>query len=153
MLCHIEVTHNLSELPLCWLADRASLSGTLRRLKQAVADRCGTEQLLHGEPHPGSLLGTAKDLRFIDLETCCLGPIEFDIAHVPEEVREHYKDADHELVSECRGLTLAMVAAWRCQRDDHDPGGRQAGLEIVSALRDGPPWPSLSVIAQRLDET
>ena len=131
-------------------ADRELLSGTLRRLERAIGDRGAAEQLLHGEPHPGNLLGTANELLFIDLETCCRGPVEFDIAHAPEEVSEHYADADQELVRKCRGLILAMVAAWRWQRDDRDPGGRRAGLEILSALRQGPPWPALDVITQRL---
>jgi phosphotransferase family enzyme len=124
-------------------ADRELLSGTLRRLERAIGDRGAAEQMLHGEPHPGNLLGTANELLFIDLETCCRGPVEFDIAHAPEEVSEHYADADQQLVRTCRGLILAMVAAWRWQRDDHDPGGRRAGLEILSVLRQGPPWPAL----------
>jgi hypothetical protein len=131
-------------------ADRELLSGTLRRLAGAIGERGAVEQLLHGEPHPGNLLGTASELLFIDLETCCRGPVEFDIAHAPQEVSEHYVGADQQLVGTCRGLILAMVAAWRWQRGDHDPGGRRAGLEVLSALRQGPPWPALDVITQRL---
>jgi hypothetical protein len=119
-------------------------------LAGAIGERGAVEQLLHGEPHPGNLLGTASELLFIDLETCCRGPVEFDIAHAPQEVSEHYVGADQQLVGTCRGLILAMVAAWRWQRGDHDPGGRRAGLEVLSALRQGPPWPALDVITQRL---
>ena len=70
-------------------------------------------QLLHGEPYPGSLLSTKTGLLFIDLETCCRGPVEFDLAHVPEDVSERYADVDEGLPSECRVLVLATVAAWR----------------------------------------
>jgi Ser/Thr protein kinase RdoA (MazF antagonist) len=129
---------------------RKLLSNTLRGLRRAIVDRGAPEQLLHGEPHPGNLLNTKRGLLLIDLETCCRGPVEFDIAHAPEEVSEHYADADQELVRTCRGLILAMVAAWRSQRGDHDPAGRRAGLEVLSALRQGPPWPALDVIMQRL---
>ena len=87
-----------------------------------------------------------EGLLFIDLETCCRGPVEFDIAHVPEEVSEHYPDADQELVRECRVLTLAMVAAWRWGRDDQHPNGRRAGRELLIALREGPPWPTLDAV-------
>jgi hypothetical protein len=90
---------------------------------------------------------------FIDLETCCRGPVEFDIAHVPEEVSEHYRRADQELLRECRGLILAMVAAWRWRRHDHHPNGRRAGRELLGALRDGPPWPTLVGVSRRLDES
>jgi thiamine kinase-like enzyme len=70
-------------------------------------------QVLHGEPYPGNLLSTKSGLLFIDLETCCRGPVEFDLAHVPEDVSERYADVDEGLLSECRVLVLAMVAAWR----------------------------------------
>ena len=71
------------------------------------------EQLLHGEPHPGNLLDARHGFRFIDLETCCRGPVEFDLAHVPEAVVRHYPDVDEELLVDCRVLVLATVAAWR----------------------------------------
>jgi Ser/Thr protein kinase RdoA (MazF antagonist) len=62
------------------------------------------EQLLHGEPHPGNVLGTKTGLLFIDLETCCRGPVEFDPAHVPEDVSKRYAGADADLLGECRVL-------------------------------------------------
>ena len=116
-------------------ADRELLSNTLRRLRRAIANRGAAEQLLHGEPHPGNVLRTTKGLLFADLETCCRGPVEFDIAHVPEEVSEHYPDVDQALLGECRILMLAMVAAWRWDRDDQFPNGRRAAAELLSEMR------------------
>ncbi len=94
-------------------ADRELLSDALRILRRATSERGAEEQLLHGEPHPGNVLHTKNGPLFIDLETCCRGPVEFDLAHVPEEVSERYPVVDQQLLAECRGLVLAMVAAWR----------------------------------------
>ena len=116
-------------------ADRELLSNALRSLKLAIVDRGAPEQLLHGEPHPGNLLSTSQGLLFVDLETCCRGPVEFDIAHAPEEVSEHYSDADQDLLRQCRILILAMVAAWRWDRADQFPDGRRMGIELLSQLR------------------
>jgi len=127
-------------------ADRELLSDTLASVRHAIGERGTDEQLLHGEPHPGNVLGTSNGLRFIDLETCCHGPVEFDLAHVPDEVSELYPDADDELLGECRELVLAMVAAWRWDRDDQFPNGVQAGHALLRALREGPPWPALDVV-------
>ena len=127
-------------------ADRELLSSTLRDRRQAIADRGAAEQLLHGEPHPGNLLSTKAGPLFIDLETCCRGPVEFDLAHAPEDVSERYADADQELLSECRILVLAMVAAWRWDPGDQFPNGRRAAHDLLSALREGPPWPALDVV-------
>ena len=127
-------------------ADREILTNTLRSKVRAIGDRGAAEQVLHGEPHPGNLLNTKSGLRFIDLETCCRGPVEFGLAHVPTSVVEYYANVDHELLSECRGLVLAMVAAWRWDAGDQLPNGRRAARELVSALRDGPPWPALDEV-------
>lgn len=132
-------------------ADRELLIDALRSSNRAVGDRHAAEQLLHGEPHPGNVLGTASGPLFIDLETCCRGPVEFDLAHAPEEVSPHYPNADHELLGDCRGLILAMVAAWRWRRDDGHPDGLRAGRALVGALREGAPWPSLTAVWPRAD--
>jgi aminoglycoside phosphotransferase (APT) family kinase protein len=130
-------------------SDRKLLGTTLRSQRRAIGERSSVEQLLHGEPHPGNLLNTKRGPLFIDLETCCRGPVEFDLAHVPEEVSESYARPDQELLRACRQLVLAMVAAWRWERDDQLPNGTRAGQELLGALRAGPPWPTLDVVAQR----
>jgi Phosphotransferase enzyme family len=129
--------------------DRKILSSTLRSQRREISERSSIEQLLHGEPHAGNLLNTKSGPRFIDLETCCRGPIEFDLAHVPEQVSECYSGADRELLHACRLLVLAMVAAWRWDLDDQFPNRKQAGQELLDALRAGPPWPTLDVVTRR----
>ena len=129
--------------------DRRFLSSTLGRLRRAIGRRGVGEQLLHGEPHPGNVLSTKGGPLFIDLETCCRGPVEFDLAHVPDAVSQRYPGIDQELLSDCRKLVLAMVAAWRWDRGDQFPNGKHAREEFLSALRDGPPWPTLDVMVSR----
>ncbi|MDP4503979.1 phosphotransferase enzyme family protein [Nonomuraea turcica] len=116
-------------------ADRELLGDTLRSLRRVIAERGAAEQLLHGEPHPGNVLTTKNGLLFIDLETCCRGPVEFDLAHAPEDVSEHYPGVDQGLLRECRILVLAMIATWRWDRDDQLPNGRRLGTEWLSQIR------------------
>ncbi|HEY7022391.1 MAG TPA: phosphotransferase [Ktedonobacterales bacterium] len=116
-------------------ADRELLGDTLCRLRRVIFDRSAPEQLLHGEPHPGNVLTTKNGLLFIDLETCCRGPVEFDLAHAPEEVSEHYPGVDQDLLRDCRVLVLAMITTWRWDRDDQLPNGRRLGTEWLSQLR------------------
>jgi hypothetical protein len=84
---------------------------------------------------------------FIDLETCCRGPVEFDLAHVPEAACERYPNVDQGLLDECRQLVLAMVAAWRWDVGDQFPNGRRFGEELLRVLREGPPCPTLDAVA------
>jgi|SRR5579862_3595261 len=129
-------------------SDRKLLGTTLRSQSRAIDERSSAEQLLHGEPHPGNLLSTKSGPLFIDLETCCRGPVEFDLAHVPEEVGKRYTGADQELLRVFRLLVLAMVAAWRWDRDDQFPDGRRAGRELLDVIRGGPPWPTLDIVSR-----
>jgi aminoglycoside phosphotransferase (APT) family kinase protein len=132
-------------------ADRKLLITTLRSRRQAIVDRGPAEQLLHGEPHPGNVLSTKSGLLFIDFETCCRGPVEFDLAHVPEDVSDRCAGADQDLLSQCRALVLAMVAAWRWDRGDQLPDRQRAARALLIALRTGPPWPPIDVVMRRPD--
>ncbi len=120
--------------PALAVQDRELLADALHMLGRAVDER-GGQQILHGEPHPGNLLTTTRGLLFVDLETCCRGPVEFDLAHAPEAVAEHYPDADGDLLRDCRLLVLAMITAWRWDRDDQFPDGRRLGAEWLGQLR------------------
>jgi aminoglycoside phosphotransferase (APT) family kinase protein len=113
--------------------DRDLLANTLRDLRKAVSGQ--PEQLLHGEPHPGNVLNTKHGPLFIDLETCCRGPVEFDLAHAPDEVADHYPGIDQELLRACRILVLAMITTWRWDRNDQLPDGRQLAAEWLGQIR------------------
>jgi hypothetical protein len=132
-------------------ADRVFLTSRLRSLGRAIDDQGAVEQLLHGEPHQGNVLSTKDGPLFIDLQTCCRGPVEFDLAHVAEAVCEHYPGVNQGLLNECRQLVLAMVAAWRWELGDQFPNGRRFGEEFLRSLREGPPWPTLDTVTRRLD--
>jgi hypothetical protein len=124
-----------SRTPALSDADREFLGTTLASLRRMIGGRGGAEQVLHGEPHPGNVLSTMNGLLFIDLETCCRGPVEFDLAHAPEEVGDHYPGVDGDLLRDCRVLVLAMITTWRWDRSDQLPNGRQLGTEWISQIR------------------
>ena len=125
-------------------ADRAVLADTLRGLKRSIVNRRVPGQLLHGEPHPGNVLNTENGPLFMDFENTAYGPVEYDLGWVPTAVSGRYRDADQDLVGECRGLVLAMIAAYRWRRDDQHPSGRQSGVALLTVLRNGPPWPAVT---------
>lgn len=146
-----EVVANQNLSPELADADRVFLGSRLGSLRRAIDDRGAVEQLLHGEPHQGNVLSTKNGPLFIDLETCCRGPVEFDLAHVADAVCEHYPSVNQGLLDECRQVVLAMVAAWRWDLGDQFPNGRRFGEEFLRSLREGPPWPTLDTVTRRLD--
>ena len=126
-------------------ADRVLLADTVRSLRRSIADRGAAEQLLHGEPHPANVLTTKHGPLFIDFENSVRGPVEFDLGWVPKEVSEHYPNADQELVGDCRGLVIAIIAACHWRWYDQHPGNARRA-KWISALRQGPPWPSVDAV-------
>jgi hypothetical protein len=132
----LELVANRESTPELSDEGRELLGNALRYLRRTIGERGAAEQLLHGEPHPGNLLNTKQGPLFIDLETCCRGPIEFDLAHAPEEVTAHYPNADQDLDDVCRILVLAMITTWRWDRADQFPNGRQLGLDGLDELRE-----------------
>ena len=145
-----EVVANPNLSPELADADRVFLSGRLASLRRAIEERGAVEQLLHGEPHQGNVLSTKNGPLFIDLETCCRGPVEFDLAHAPEEVCEHYPNVDQGLLDDCRQLVLAMLAAWRWELGDQFPDGRRFGEEFLRLLQAGSPSPTFDAVVRRL---
>jgi hypothetical protein len=91
--------------------------------------------LLPCDVHPGNVLPTAHGPLFIDVETCCRGPVEFDYAHAPRGVGERCAGVDLEALRNCRVLVRAMVTAWRWDRNDQYPGGRRLAGEWLDLFR------------------
>ncbi len=145
----VRLVANRDETPALAEADRDLLLSTLHGARRKIHSRGAVEQLLHGEPHPGNIVGAQDGPLFIDFETCCRGPIEFDVAHVPDEVSAHYPDIDQVMLQECRRLVLAMVAAWRWDARDEFPNAHQHGRDILTLLREGPPWPALGPLTAK----
>ena len=116
--------------------DRELLGTTLSRLSSSISRGGAGEQLLHGEPHPGNVLSTRRGPLFVDLETCCRGPIEFDVAHAPDEAAEHYPGADHDLIRQCRILMWALFTTWRWRHDDQLPNGHYWRTEGLNQVRE-----------------
>ena len=116
-------------------ADRDLLARTLDDTTRTILAASRPDQPLHGEPHPGNVLATPEGPLFIDFETCCRGPVEFDLAHAPEDVACHYPGADADVLRQCRLLVLAMITTWRWDRDDQLPDGRRLGTEWLARLR------------------
>jgi Phosphotransferase enzyme family len=60
--------------------DRDRLLAAEERLRPYLADPGDTTTVLHGDVHPGNLLATGGELRWIDFEDVCRGPVGWDLA-------------------------------------------------------------------------
>jgi hypothetical protein len=100
-------------LPALTLDDRNMLLNTLDRLlarmdRLAPADRFVA---IHGAPHPYNVLLVGGEPVFIDFETVCLGPVEWDLAHLDKPGEPLFRDLTQpQLLWLCRSMASVKTA-------------------------------------------
>lgn len=117
-------------------ADRTFLRAAFDDLLAELDDRALEERPLHGEPHDGNYLVTPVGLRWIDFESACRGPLEWDLAFLPEDARAVFGAVDRDLSELLEALNSARVATW-CWVQARFPEMRRHGehhLEVVRRI-------------------
>jgi Ser/Thr protein kinase RdoA (MazF antagonist) len=119
-------------------ADRAVLRAAYDGLLADLAGRTFSERPLHGEPHDGNSLLTPAGLRWIDFENACRGPLEWDLAFLPDDAHALFGEIDHDLLDLLRTLNSARVATW-CFVQARFPEMRRHGEMHLALVRAGRP--------------
>ena len=114
--------------------DRAFLRTAFDELVAELGDRVLSERPLHGEPHDGNCLLTPGGLRWIDFENACRGPLEWDLAFLPDNALKPFGDVDLELLELLRALNSACVATW-CWVQARFPEIRWHGKHHLAVVR------------------
>ena len=92
--------------------DRRFLATALRDLRRRFEAFGLRERALHGGPHSGNLLRSRDGLRWIDLDTACRGPAEWDLAFLPDAAAPLFPELDDDALEVARLLVSACVAVW-----------------------------------------
>jgi Ser/Thr protein kinase RdoA (MazF antagonist) len=101
------------------MSDRSMLRAAFDHLYDSVDSYEYRQRPLHGEPHDGNLLATPSGLTWIDLEGVCVGPLEWDVAFLPEQAEPLFPDVNDGLLSTLRSLNSARVATWCWSRPEY----------------------------------
>lgn len=91
------------------------------------------EHRLHGEPHGGNRLLTHDGVVWIDFESCCTGPREWDLAFLSDETLEFIPGFERPLLELLRMLNSARTATW-CWAMARFPEMRWHGETHLAAL-------------------
>jgi Phosphotransferase enzyme family len=100
-------------------ADRDLLMNTFDRLKARLEELCPLDRFvaIHGAPHPHNILLVGGEPVFIDFETTCMGPVEWDLAHLDARAAPLFPDLiQSELLWLCRGIASVKTATF-CSAD------------------------------------
>ena len=68
------------------------------------------DHVLHGDPHTGNVASTQQGERWLDFESACTGPVEWDLSALPDCARALAHDPA--LLIHLTRLRSACVAAW-----------------------------------------
>jgi hypothetical protein len=108
-------------IPALGRADRRLLCSVMTDLMGELALRSFDERGLHGEPHDGNYLVTSSGLRWFDLEDACIGPLEWDLAFLPDNGVAAFDDVDSDLLDLLRTLNSARRRHDSAQDESSDP--------------------------------
>jgi len=124
-------------LPALADEDRRLLADRLRDLRGRFGALGLAERPLHGGPHSANLLRTPRGPRWIDLDTACRGPLEWDLAHLPESAAQAFPEANPEALAVARDLLSAVVAVWCWRTYGRAPEVDEAARFHLRRLRRG----------------
>ncbi len=102
-------------LPAISQSDRNMLVNTLDRLQARLDERVLVDRLvaIHGAPHPYNVLLVGGAPVFIDFETTCIGPVEWDLAHLDPQAEPLFRDVtESELLWLCRSMASVKTATF-----------------------------------------
>jgi hypothetical protein len=101
---------------------RVCLRAALDRVSAAVAES-PAELALHTEPHDGNRLTVGGVVVYIDLEAVCIGPVEWDLAYLPDAVAEEvWPDHDRRLRRRLHVGVSACVSTYCWRHVTSRPG-------------------------------
>jgi hypothetical protein len=142
--------------PPCWnrletavvLLEDSEISGRLTaddhsHLRRALLDGIAAltslgdpPHVLHGSPHRFNILVTGGTAVFIDFETVEQGPLEWDVAHLDQEVAALYPaDLDEDLLRTCRIAISAATATWCWHAIDRGADMRTHAEQHLDSVR------------------
>lgn len=89
---------------------------------------------LYTGPHQGNYVVTTSGLRWIDFEGACAGPLEWDLAFLPDDGAAMFHDVDGELLGLLRTLNSVRVSTW-CWAQARFPEMRKHGEHHLAMVR------------------
>ena len=123
-------------LPALATPDKHFLLTEHDRLRRLLGAAAMAPVAIHGDPHLGNVLMTPRGPRWTDWESVCLGPLEWDLACLPESTLAIVPAVNTELLAVLRDLRSVCVAVWCWAEPDRAPEKRQAAEYHLRRLRE-----------------
>jgi aminoglycoside phosphotransferase (APT) family kinase protein len=90
---------------------------------------------LHGDTHVGNVMFADGGPVWGDLETACVGPLEWDLVQLPKAARAVFGPVDDGLLNRLGELRSATVAVWCWADAERSPEVRAAAEHHLARLK------------------
>jgi hypothetical protein len=122
-------------LPALAEADRAFLTRTLDALRTQLSIDRSQLMPLHGDAHLGNVMMSASGAIWADLESVCLGPLEWELTSLPRAARAAFPPLDRPLFRQLLLLRSLVVVVWCAYHAERSAELRKAGRYHLRRLR------------------
>jgi phosphotransferase family enzyme len=115
--------------------DRQFLRGLYEALRNDLGAISGTWQPLHGDPHLGNVLMVDSGAIWMDLESVCVGPLEWDVGFLPTATWAEFPGLDAALMRLLADVRSLCVAVWCWAEFDRSAAAAEAAIYHLGKLR------------------
>jgi hypothetical protein len=104
-------------------------------LRERLSDSAISWQPLHGDAHIGNAMIVDSDAIWLDLESVCLGPLEWDVGFLPQATWSEFRAIDTALVRLLADVRQCCVATWCWAEFDRSAAAREAAIRHLAELK------------------
>ena len=128
---------NGDQAPKLLSDDRAFLHNVYRTLRANISEIGRSWQPLHGDAHVGNSRITGSGAIWMDLESVCVGPLEWDVGFLPPATWSEFPEIDTALIRFLADVRSCCVATWCWAEFDRSAATNEAAVYHLDELRRG----------------
>jgi hypothetical protein len=121
-----------AELPS---SDRVFLRSFYRRRRETLGDAGRPWRPLHGDAHVGNARIVGSRAIWMDIESVCVGPLEWDVAFLPQATWSSFTDADQALIGLLADVRDCCVAVWCWAEFGRSAATNEAAFHHLARLK------------------
>lgn len=132
-----EILGDPAQAPELAAADRRFLSSLYGRLRERLPTRAEAWQPLHGDTHVGNVRISGARAIWMDLESACLGPLEWDVVNLPRQTWSQFPKLDNDLLHLFADVRSLCIATWCWAEFERSDACREAAAFHLRELKQG----------------
>jgi Phosphotransferase enzyme family len=126
---------NPIEAPRLGKDDRLFLERAYRKLREQLNGVRSVWQPLHGDAHLGNVLINGSGAIWMDLESACSGPLEWDVVSLPMATWPAFNGIDADLMRLLAEVRSLCVAVWCWAEFDRSEAAAEAAVHHLGKLK------------------